>query len=154
MITGRIITDVLAHFVPRRIEWLFACIVFFLGWKLLQPEDTFASAPGTYRLMAKVGPEVVWGWILFFVGGARLVALTLNGTWPPFAPFSPLTRAITGFFSAGIWAALAFGIYFGNSAGTGGVTYFIMFLFDAFVAIEIGREAGRALQGRRHGRAA
>lgn len=152
MITGRIIADVLAHFAPRRIEWLFASIVFLLGFKLLQPENTFASAPATYRILSSLAPEAVWGWFLFIVGGARLVALTLNGTWPPFAPYSPLMRAISGFFTAGIWMALSFGIYFGNSAGTGGVTYFIMFVFDAFVATEIGVEAGRALRERRHGR--
>lgn len=152
MITGRIITDVLAHFVPRRIEWLFATIIFCLGWKLLRPEDTFGSSPATYRLLSKLGSEQVWGWVLFGIGSLRLMALTLNGSVRGFAPYSPLTRAVTGFFSAGVWATLAFGIYFGNSAGTGGVTYFIMFLFDAAVATEIGREAGRALRGRRDGR--
>ena len=75
MITGRIIADVLTHFVPRRIEWLFASIVFCLGFKLLRPEDTFASAPATYRILSSLAPEPVWGWILFIVGGARLVAL-------------------------------------------------------------------------------
>ena len=152
MITGRIITDIFAHFVPRRIEWLFASIVFLLGWKLLQPENTFASAPATYRLLAELTDETRWGWILFAIGGARLAALFLNGTWSPFAPFSPLTRSVTAFLTAGVWFSFALGIYLGNSAGTGAVVYGMMFVFEVVVAWEIATEAGQALQGWRDGR--
>lgn len=135
MITGQIITDVLAHFVPRRIEWLFGSIAFVLGFRLLQSGSLF------------------WGWALFLVGALRLVALTLNGTVRGFAPYSPLTRAVTAYLTAGAWFVFALAQNLGEKPDTDAVTYFIMFLFDAFVATEIGKEAGRALRGRRDGRA-
>ena len=146
MIVGRIISDVISHIVPRRIEWLFAFMTFGMGFKLLQPERTFDAAPQSYRLLSQWATEGTWGWILFTVGASRLVALTLNGSWKPFAPYSPFTRAFTAFLSSGIMFALAIGIYTSNAAGLIYIPFVFCAIFDVILSLELAIEAGHALR--------
>ena len=80
MVAFRIVRGVTDHFTTRYPEWVFAFILFMFGWKLLGPGDTFDSSP-SYAVMNRLANEVVWGWSIVAIAGARLVALALNGTF-------------------------------------------------------------------------
>ena len=145
MITGIVLRDLAHHFVPRRIEWLFAINAFALGVKLWFPPETFQSVPHVYDLMQALANETTWGATLTAIGLVRLLALILNGSVESFAPYSPLARAITSFFCAGVWLSLSVGYLIGNPAGLGMVYFGAAFVFEVTILLDVGHDAGMAL---------
>jgi hypothetical protein len=152
MIALRIVRGVTAHFVGRWPEWLLSGILFALGAKLLTVGETFASGPG-FRVMAQFATEDHWGYALCAVAGARLIALTVNGTFARFARLSPYVRCVLGAISGFAWFSIGLGIYLANPEGWGYLTYSGLLAGDMMNSILAGGDAGVSERKYRNGRA-
>lgn len=151
IVARRLIFGIGNHFRTRFAEWVFSMELFTFGFRLLGPGDTFDSSP-SYSYMASWWDERHWGVGLCLVAGMRLLSLGINGTFRPFAPFSPVVRAVTAWASSLVWLTLAFGFYRGTSVGTAWSTYGILFVADTALAIIIAREVRPSLRRWRGGR--
>ncbi|MBP0438400.1 hypothetical protein [Tianweitania sediminis] len=105
------------QFPVRRMEWISAGILMFLGIRLLDPAETFAQP--AFRELAAIASEGTWGNLLFYCGLFRLIVLYRNGAWKP----SPEIRGAFAIFGGLIFVALAYGIEVSGVASTGSITY-------------------------------
>ncbi|MDB5596306.1 MAG: hypothetical protein JWM36_3267 [Hyphomicrobiales bacterium] len=153
MIVLRIVRGVTTHFVGRWPEWVLSGILFAIGMRLLGPGETFASAIG-YRVMAAFATEEHWGYFLCTIAGARLIALTVNGTFKPFARISPVIRCLLGVLSGFAWFTLAMGLYLANPVGIPAPICAGMLVADMINAILAGGDAGVTERKYRNERAA
>lgn len=91
-------------FRQRASEWMLAGIMFTMGWVLLQPYDMFANP--SYAGLAQIAPQLHWGLLCAALGGFRLIALWINGSWRA----TPHLRSILAFVSSVFWFQLVLGI--------------------------------------------
>jgi hypothetical protein len=141
MIALRLVHGVTTHFVGRWPEWILSCILLAIGLQLLGPGHTFDSAMG-YRVMASFATEDHWGYFLCAVAGSRLIALTINGTFKPFARLSPIVRCVLGVVSGFAWFTLAMGLYLANPVGIPAPICAGLLVADMINAILAGGDAG------------
>jgi hypothetical protein len=130
------------HFVLRATDWFAAAFLMSFGLTLLRPADTFAISQ-SYRVMATMAPEWVWGVGCTSIATVRLVALFVNGTFPSFR-WSPHIRALGTFLSIFAWAQIAIGLTLANTAGTGAPHYQLLVLFECYNMFLTASEAGIA----------
>ena len=150
MLVLKTIDGVRKHFLFRLPEWMLAAELAAFAGVLIAPADTFASSR-SYDVLAAIASERVWGAFIGAVAALRLIALTLNGTFPRFSRVSPLARSVCAALSGFIWFTLALGFYKANPAGTGWGTYAICLLADLFLAMSVAGEAGAAWRRQHHG---
>lgn len=143
-------SGIAGHLRTRLTEWLMAGFLAVFGLRLLGPGETFASSGG-YDHMAAIMTESQWGGSLVAVAGLRIAALTINGSYKPLAPWSPVIRSATAFTSAAAWYLIAQTLYLGNPAGTGWSTYGLCLVADIYLANVIARDAGATGRKRQHG---
>lgn len=151
MIALRIVRGVTTHFVGRWPEWVLSGILFAIGLQLLRPGETFDTSPG-YYVMAAFATEDHWGYFLCLVAGARLTALTVNGTFKPFARLSPFVRCFLGVVSGFAWFTLALGLYLANPVGIPAPICAGLLVADMINAILAGGDAGVTERKYRNGR--
>jgi hypothetical protein len=149
MMVARVAKGVSAHFVSRLHEWTFACVMAVMGYLLLLPNVTFDQP--VFRAMALVATETEWGAFLATVGGVRLVALVVNGTFPQFHTITPVIRSIMAFASAFVWFCLAWGFHAASPHGITFVAWVGLMCKDIALSWVIAREAGAADQRYRNG---
>lgn len=150
MIAVRVARGVKNHFVGRNPEWLLAILCFGLGFRLLGAENTFDSSP-SFAVMKSIASENHWGVGMVIIGGLRLIALTVNGTFKTFARFSPFVRTVMSMLTAFVWFAIGVGFYNANPAGWGWFTYFIVMAMDIISATLAGGDAGAVQRRLRNG---
>ncbi len=73
-----IVVQLVHHFRVRRFEWFMALAMFWIGYALHQPGDTFARSP-SYDLLARWAGEETWAVILMLTGIIRVFVLVVNG---------------------------------------------------------------------------
>jgi hypothetical protein len=149
MMVARVARGVSAHFVSRLHEWTFAFVLAGMGYELLMPHATF-DAP-VYRAMATVATESQWGAFLAIVGGVRLLALIINGTFPQFHTITPIIRSVMALASAFVWFCLAWGFHAASPHGITFVVWVGLMCKDTALSWIIAREAGAADQRYRDG---
>ena len=143
MIALRIADGVRAHFVHRLPEWLLSAQLGMFGWQLSRSGATFATS-STYRIMAYLAPETMWGGVALGLSLFWLVSLILNGTFSGFARWSKWVRSISAFLATGFWTATAVSMFEANPLSTG-VTGNAGFAIMAFVvSLVTAREVGAA----------
>lgn len=153
MIVLRIARGVTTHFVTRWGEWVKSAIMVAMGFQLQRPDELFATYP-IYRVMAAVASENAWGSLLILIGGIRLMALAINGTFQAYrlSTLTPLIRSALSFLSAGVWFALAWGYWAALPGGIGFIMAAGLMLCDLGLCLNIAREAGAAdMRFRQHG---
>jgi len=107
IVLRRVYDGVAGHFVVRASEWIMLWPAFGL-WAVLQLNpDMFDTSP-SFTVIASWGEETTWAWFLAASGVARLVALTINGTFRGFI-FSPHIRAGASLIGAGVWSQVSLG---------------------------------------------
>lgn len=149
MMVARVAKGVSAHFISRLHEWTFSFVLVGMGYKLLEPGATFDQP--VFRAMATVASETQWGTFLATVGGVRLLALIINGTFPQFHTITPIIRSIMAFASAFVWFCLAWGFYSASPKGITFVAWVGLMCKDIALSWVIAREAGAADQRYRNG---
>lgn len=122
-------------FLERLAEWLFAAQLFTWGFILLRPEQTFSS-PSLLPL-ARVASEEAWAWYAMSVGGARLLALFING-WV--VPHTYLFRISCSFLSLLAWLTISLGLMSSGQATTGLAVYPWIFLAEMVCLWRTGRD--------------
>jgi hypothetical protein len=122
-------------FQTRAMEWFFALCLVSLGLIFLFNHAAFATNPA-WRAMARFADQETWTLACLLVGGARLVALMINGLWFR----TPAVRALMALLSCFFWWQIAVGLF--SNAGIGAALMPWFFVFDAYNGIRVGREAG------------
>jgi hypothetical protein len=147
MIVLRVVAkDIGRHFLTRWNEWGNAFAMLIIGVQFWRPETLF-DLP-SYRILSQLGSENSWGTVLIVIGGIRLAALAINGTFAAFHLhlFTPLVRASLAFTGAGVSFALAAGYWLGLPGGVGFVLAAALMWSDIGLCLNIAREAGAADQ--------
>lgn len=111
-----------------------------IGWKLMQPEKTFASAP-IYKVIATYADEDTWGALFFAFGLLRLVMILVSfmrpdDTWP--------TRAscFLSFCSSCLWAGCGVLFYQSNPPGIFSYLWSIVATAESVTCIMLGMMVG------------
>ncbi len=118
MIAMRIVEGIRSHFPVRALEWYLAGIIFAFGWQLiLDPPNFGASA---YQPMLVYASEFKWGAGCMMLGGARLIALFVNGSFAgtAYSRWSPHVRATAAFASCFFWSQATLSVWAGNPGAT------------------------------------
>jgi len=108
------------------------------GIGLLLPGDTLTLPQ--YRLLGEIAPEPVWAAWSVCVGGLRLVALYINGSWRR----TPLIRSSCSIFGM-IWWTLLMVLFLGSRTagpiGAGMLWFPIFILFEGYSAYRSARDS-------------
>jgi len=98
------------HFRLRAASWIMSLNMLGFGVSITINPDVLAL-PGhsaLYESLLRVAPASTWGFVCLGLGGFRLAALIVNGTFPAF-PWSPYVRALGSFLSALFWLQILLG---------------------------------------------
>lgn len=118
-----------AH-ADRSMEWFSASAMLVWCLVLAQPGDTLTLSPSFSEFVRSGLTETRLAAIFGLVGGARIVALIINGRWPR----SPLFRMSGAMLGCMIWAQIAWLQYLGSAASgaisTGVGVYALLALAD------------------------
>lgn len=118
-----------AH-ADRSMEWFSAASMLVWCLVLSQPGDSLAASPSFSEFVRSGFSETRLAAVFGVVGGARLVALLINGRWPR----SPLFRMTGAMIGCVIWGQIAWLQYLGSTASgaisTGVGIYALLALAD------------------------
>lgn len=152
MIVLRLAHGIRSHFPARVSEWALAAALTTWGYILLLPQDTFAISPA-YRHMAAMASETKWGSAAVTIGGVRLLALIINGTFAetPYGKISPHVRGLTAFFSCFAWVQILIGLLGSGDAVPGiGIVFWVLVL-DIYNTVRAFGDAGDVDRVRKNG---
>jgi hypothetical protein len=109
---SRFIRGMTDHFRLRAPAWIMSLILFGLGTALLKNPNVFTHDVKAYQyvFLNRVFDQTVWAILCVTVGGARIVALIINGTFRSF-PWSNHIRSIGAFLSCFLWFQIALGVW-------------------------------------------
>lgn len=99
----------------RGLEWFSALVMMWWSLCLAFPGDTLAAPSFSAFHRYEWQTEELWACIFGAIGGARLVALYINGKWPR----TPAIRIIGSAFGLISWAQVAWLITEGTAVKTG-----------------------------------
>jgi hypothetical protein len=140
MIVFRIVSNVVDHFVMRLAEWGCSAVLFGLGLRYLTKEGIFHNP--AFAVISGIASQQFWGHVFMAIGFARLMSLTLNGTFSWSAKVSLVCRSLCASISVLIWFILAAGIFM--SDGSPGFIAYSGYMFtDAYVAIYTSYKVGK-----------
>ncbi len=145
----RIVTGIRTHLPERGLEWVMALNMVWWGWKVAAPTTQWSNA-AAWEFMLSFGlSEEAWGWLAVLIGGARLTALIINGTFADtwYSTLSPWVRATGAGAGAIIWFMVFLSV---SSAGTsGGGIYQLPLVLDLWCSLRVFFATGRASKGTR-----
>jgi len=136
MILINAVANISHHFAARAAEWATSIMLFRFGMVLLDPSPTFDGQ--AYAELARIASEAAWGWTCLLVGGARLIALTINGSMRQ----SPMVRAWAAGLSALFWLQITVGFYMAAPDSTAMAIYPVLLCLDGYNAIRAAGDAG------------
>jgi hypothetical protein len=149
-VVAKVALGVQQHFLIRFPEWFSSVVLFNFGWTLLQSPDELMQQP-SFVVMQRMADQDVWGWIITLTASVRILALTLNGTFPRFEVWTPHARAVMAALSCAGWFMIALGIFLSNPTAPAWRTYAAFLIGDMIMAIVIAGEAATAECRRRRG---
>lgn len=134
MIIVRIVRGVTDHFHARSSEWQLSFSAVIWGVVVALPGEVFTSV--AWEPLARWGSETSWGSAAVVIGGLRLVALIINGTFADtwYGRYSPHVRATMAFLTCFLWATLSLGLISSGALSTAFAAYPVFFCFDAWNA--------------------
>lgn len=130
MIIGRVVRGITDHFPARASEWALASMLMLWGNILLSSPGIFQSSTAL-RELAGFATEAQWGFACLLMGGVRLTALFVNGSFPRFR-YSPHIRAVMSYFSCYFWFSISFGILLSQIPTTDLAVYPVLLLLDVY----------------------
>lgn len=100
---------VIAHAGVRFTEWLGAVPMLGLGLVLYSEPELFEAVP-SFDMLSRWAEQPTWTNIILMVGIARLIALTINGSFRSFV-HSPTIRFISSWAAGLFWTLFVLGVY-------------------------------------------
>lgn len=140
MIISRVFRGITNHYPIRVTDWFLAAMLTNFGTILLAPGE-IVDGGVIYQFLRSIMGEDVWGWICVVIGVSRLVALTVNGTFPAFR-WSPHIRFICAVLSCLVWFQVALGVQLADETSDGLAIYRYLLLFDIYNSFLAASEAG------------
>ncbi len=137
--------DMRSHFGSRAWEWILAGMMLGVSYQFLSGGDTVASTR-SYAVLAWMGDDDMWGETALTIGGLRLVALIINGSFRRSRYVSPVVRLAASMASIAYWFALCGGLYLVNPHAITVPILFGLILGEAFTASNIAHHIGRGDQ--------
>lgn len=89
------------RFGPRMTEWMIAFMMFMWGFTLLLPAETFQD--DNWIFFRSVMSETSWGYMMMFLGFARIVGLIINGSLKQVTPWIRVWSAGCAFI---VWVGI------------------------------------------------
>lgn len=133
-----------SRFGPRMMEWFMAGHMMLFGCVLLMPERIFDQpAWATFRIVFP--SEDFLGWLMFWVGIARIIGLIINGARKNVTPQIRQFSAAIGCF---IWAGITFGFYSSNVVSTWLAVYPLFAVGELVNIHRAARDEGEVRNGR------
>lgn len=145
----RVYRGVRHSFPTRWLEWLMAIFIIVWGANFLgvvADTDPAVAVKSAWHSMTFWAPLPVWACLMITVGGLRLLALAINGTFADtiYSQYSPIVRAGGAFVGGIIWAFVALSAL---KAGTqSSITYPTIMIIEWFMAYFVFGEAGDNLR--------
>ena len=133
MIVARVVSGVSSHFQIRLSEWVMIFPTTGMGVALMGQPAMFSTSP-SFAGVAHVMAQDRWAFLVLLCAVARLVALTVNGTFSRFR-FSPHIRAVASFVGVAFWGAFASGFFQSAMAGVG--AWSAVVAYSTFVIMEM-----------------
>lgn len=107
MIVLRMAHGVRSHFTLRLSEWLMIYPAIGM-WIAFQMQPQMFSLSSSFAVLDRWADEMTWAWLVLCCALARLVALTVNGSFKTF-PYSPHMRLGAAFIGIAFWSQFALG---------------------------------------------
>lgn len=150
----RVYEGVRHSFPMRWLEWVMAVAITLWGWGFLGAiYDPLSGRGKVWHSLLYFAPQLTWGWGMMLIGGLRLTALALNGTFHDtfYAQYSPLVRGMTAGLCGSLWFFVS--LSYLSAGAQSGLIYPVPFVIESFIAYFVLGEAGdnqRAHNGRRN----
>lgn len=148
----RVVTGITRHLPERALEWIMAFNIIWWGWKLTAPTTQWTNS-AAWEFMLSFGiSETGWGWLCVGIGGARVLALVVNGTFADtwYSAVSPWVRGITAGAGATVWFMVFLSVSAVQTSGSG--IYQLPMVLDLWCSIHVLFRLGRASRGPRNAR--
>jgi hypothetical protein len=120
-----VITRIRLRFRSRILEWEHATVATLWGLIILGNPSVFAGP----AFVAFKGGPILWGWLVFLLGVARITALCINGYM---AKPTALVRALGAVIGIGLFAALTLGLLMSWTWPPGLAVYGTLCVFGLF----------------------
>lgn len=147
----RIVRGVTEHFRARAPEWALSIMMIIWGVIVYAPGDTFTTP--AWAVMQLIASERTWGVCALLIGGLRLIALIMNGTfWQTwYGRLSPHIRAVMAFLSCFVWLQISIGLAKSDAVSTGLAIYPLLLALDLYNGMSASHDAGAMDRMRRDG---
>lgn len=146
MIALRVARGITEHFPMRVTEWLMLFPAFAMGLALLMQTDMFQTSP-SFLTLAQWADQPVWAFAVLLCAGARIMSLTINGTFSGFR-FSPHMRAGASLIGVAFWSQYALGFLvsalYGGGSWSAPIMYSTAVLFELVNTYRSWADVGRA----------
>ncbi len=101
------------HFAIRLGEWLSSIILVSMAVLFFTATDMFARSPDYFAGLVAFGSQVAWACVLIAFGGARIIALWVNGR----KSITPYIRMVLAFLSCFVWWQLTVSLFVSGVPG-------------------------------------
>lgn len=109
----------------RATEWALAAMVTCWGAVVIVAPDMFGAA-ASFKGMAAIMPQPVWGLGALVLGILGLIALAVNGLWVA----TPFIRVVCALARCFFWMQVTLGFLVSNNPTTGLAIYPWLFVLD------------------------
>lgn len=137
----RVVVGIRNHLPERALEWVLAINIFWWGWRLADPATQWQNAVA-WEYMRSFWGEEAWGWVCMTIGGLRILALVINGTFADtiYSRASPYVRATTAGLGAVVWFIAVLSVSAGNTSGS---IYQLPLVLDLWCSLHVFFKTGR-----------
>lgn len=149
MIIVRVAKGIADHLPARASEWALATILFNWGLVLSDSSELFVNSR-SFAELARWADESTWAALCLLVGGLRLIALFVNGTFLGFR-YSPHVRTLMSFLTCFFWLSITFGVLQADHVSTGLAVYPVLLALDIYNAYRAAKDARLVDEAKKHG---
>lgn len=150
MIVLRVYRGVADHFPIRVAEWIMVWPALGM-WFALQADPEMFAKSRSFAYIATWASESAWAWAILLAALARLLALTVNGTFKGFA-FSPHIRAAASLIGVAVWSQISLGFLMAfilaNGAASGIIGWSTLVIVEIWNVFRSWSDVGRNAAGR------
>lgn len=139
--TWVVLHNAAAHFEIRASSWFMAWITLGVGISMTANPTMLTGSINAaiyFRHMAELADQSIWRALFLIVGTSRLMALTINGSFPAFH-WTPHIRLAMSCLSAMLWANVAYSVIEGMPT-IGTVVYPFLILVEIHNAVQALRD--------------
>ena len=121
------------HFHIRLSEWIMVYPALGMWFAFQYQPEMFSTSP-SFETLRHWANEHTWGVLCLWCGVARLIALTVNGTFRAFS-YSPHMRIAASFIGVAFWSQFSLGFLTASLAGNGAFSAVVA--FSTFCLLEL-----------------